>query len=167
MPELKEAISSGEYFVWECPECRCRNLYSGPFLYTDPGLGLLLLLSSEDVKSEGEIPGFTARQVKTVGEFVEKIKIAEAGLDDIAVELSKFVTAQEIGRPVELKFFRTDGPDHDITLTYPWKGQMEMVQIGFNVYQDCCAILSRNPVIAQSARGLVRVDGNFIAQFIA
>lgn len=166
-PELKEAVSSGEYFVWECPECGKKNLIAGPFLYTDPLIHLVVLLSKETLASEGEIPGYTARQVRTVGELIEKIKIAEAGLDDVAVELCKFVTGQELGKELDLKFFRTDGPDQDITLAYPENGAMEMVQIGFNVYQDCCGILSRNPSVCEAARGLVRVDRDFISKFIA
>lgn len=166
-PELKEAISSGDYFVWECPGCSHKNLIGGPFLYTDPLLKLVVLLSKDAVASEGEISGYTARQVRTVGELIEKIKIADAGLDDVAVELCKYVTLQELGKEVELKFFRTDGPDQDITLTYPENGKMEMIQIGFNVYQDCCGILARNPSVCEAAKGLVRVDKEFIGRFIA
>lgn len=166
-PELKEAISGGEYFVWECPQCGKKNLIAGPFLYTDPAVKLVVLLSGEDVASEGEIPGFTARQVRSAGELIEKIKISDAGLDDIAVEMCKYVTAQELGKDVDLKFFRIDGSDGDITLAYPQDGKMEMVQIGFNVYQDCCGILSRNPAVRESAAGLVRVDWEFISKFLA
>jgi len=166
-PELKEVVSSGEYFVWECPKCGHKNLTGGPFLYTDPLVKLVVLLSKDAVASEGEIPGYTSRQVRTVGELIEKIKIADAGLDDVAVELCKYVTLQELGKDVELKFFRTEGPDQDITLTFPENGKMEMVQIGFNVYQDCCGILARNPSVCEAAKGLVRVDKDFIGRFIA
>ena len=165
-PELKEEVRSGRIFLWECPHCGTVNIINGPFLYTDPDNGIVILLSNEKLSSNGEIPGFTARQVGSVGELIEKISIFEAGLDDIAVEMCKYVTAQELGKEVELKFYKMEGADQTITITYPEKGEMQMLEIGFNVYQDCCGILSRNPVISEKAKGLVRVDQAWLSGFI-
>lgn len=168
--ELKEEVRSGRAFVWECPACGTANVANRPFLYTDPELKIILLLTggvnAGGLSSSGEVPGYTARQVASVGELVEKIKIFEAGLDDIAVEMCKYVTLQELGKDVELKFFKMDGADQEIILTYPENGQMQMLQIGLNVYQDCCGILSRNPAIAEKAKGLVRVDQAWLSNFI-
>ena len=169
-PELKEDIRNGRAFVWECPVCGTANVLNRPFLYTDPELKIIILLTGglngEGLSSSGEVRGYTTRQVASVGELIEKIKIFEAGLDDIAVEMCKYVTARELGKDVDLKFYKMEGADQELTLTYPEKGRMEMLEIGFNVYQDCCGILSRNPVIYEKAKGLVRVDQAWLSNFI-
>lgn len=165
-PDLRDELRTGRLFVRKCPGCGHKDIDNSPFLYTDPELKLILALSKEKLNSDGEIPGYTARQVTTVGELVEKLKIFEAGLDDIAVEMCKYVTVQELGKDVELKFCGMNGADRDITFTYPENGQMQMLEIGLNVYNDCCGILSRNPVIAEKAKGLVRVDQAWLSGFI-
>ena len=106
------------------------------------------------------------RLVGDVGSFIEKVKIFDAGLDDVPMEFCKFVTRQEMDKDVDLKFLRTDGADQDIILTYPEGGQMQMLSVGFNVYEDCCAIVGRNPVITESLKGLVKVDREWVEQFL-
>ena len=165
-PELRDEVRTGRLFVRECPKCGHKGIETSPFLYTDPELRVILALSKEKLNASGEIPGYTARQVSTVGELIEKLKIFEAGLDDIAIEMCKYVTSRELGRNVDLKFCGMNGPDQEISLTYPENGQMQMLEIGLNVYNDCCGILSRNPLIAEKAKGLVRVDQAWLSNFI-
>lgn len=175
-PELKEEVRSGRLFVRTCPHCGTPNLIRTPFLYHDPDLRLMVWLSDGNaeterkmaaaVQAEAGLSDYTLRIVDTPGDLVEKINIAEAGLDDIAVEICKYVTRQELGRDVDLRFYRMEGADHDLTLAYPEKGQMQMVGIGFNVYEDSAAILGRNPELKRKATGLVRVDRRWLAQFL-
>ena len=174
-PSLKGKVLDGSLFMGECPRCGQNNLARYTTLYHDPSQKLLVLLSdgnraAEDAiakaftQSEG-MDGYTARFVDDVGSLVEKVKIFDAGLDDRAMEMCKYVTCMEMGKELSFKFFRLDGADGDITLTYPGEGQMEMVNIGFNVYSDCERILSRNPSITQQTTGFVRIDSQWIARF--
>ena len=165
-PEAKEKVKSGEYFVWRCPECGCVNLVHGPFLYHDPQERLMILLTDAPVKAKGLPEGYTGRIVSSAGDLIEKIKIFDAGLDDVAVEMCKFVTLREINKDVPLKFFKMDGADAEMTFTYPQDGQMEMISVGFNVYEDCAGILQRNPSIKEAARGLVKVDPDWLSNYI-
>ena len=164
-PELKEEVLSGKFFLRECPHCGEVNLVKGDFLYLDPGKELLVCLSDSRLNAPEELPGYVCRQVGAVGELIEKIKIADAGLDDIAVEMCKLVTAQELGKDVDLKFYSLDGADGEIIFAYPQDSRMEMVAVGFNVYEDCRGILGRNPSITTSAKGLCRIDKAWISQF--
>ena len=166
-PELKEKVRSGALFTWSCPHCGTLGLLRFPFLYHDPAERLMLVLTTEPVNAEGLPEGYTGRLVRSPGELIEKVKIFDAGLDDIALELCKYVTAQELKKDVSLKFLKMDGPDGEITLTYPEKGEMQMLVIGYNVYSDCAGIVDRNPVLRESAKGLVRIDQPWVAQFIA
>ena len=165
-PELKEKILSGELFLHQCPECGEMNLVKGNMVYVDPSEKLILCLTDGNLSSEGGVPDHTCRIVGSVGELIEKIKIFDASLDDIAIEMCKAVTLQELGKDVNLKFFQLDGPDNEIILTYPQDSKMEMLSIGLNVYEDCLGILSRNPELSAAASGLVKVDRAWLERFI-
>ncbi len=160
-PELLSRVKDGSLFLRECPVCGQRELISSPVIYKD--LHLLVCLSGRPLSVEG-LDGMKGRLVGDVGSLIEKVKIFDAGLDDIPMELCKFVTRQEMAKDVDLKFLRLEGADHDIIFTYPESGAMQMLSVGFNVYEDCCAIASRNPDL--SAEGLARVDRDWVEQFI-
>jgi len=175
-PELKEKVLSGELFMWKCPSCGTVNLAHYPLLYHDPDTKLLFWLSDGDAAVEAQMAAaikaqgledYTCRIVDNPGDLLEKIKIFDAGLDDIAMEMCKFVTRGELNKDVDLKFFQIDGPDHEIILAYPENEQMQMVQIGFNVYEDSAAILRRNPDLTEKATGLVRIDRQWLESFMA
>lgn len=162
-PHLKEQVLTGELFVRECPHCGQRELIVSPVIYRDNNC--LVCLAGRNLTAEG-LEGVSGRLVDDVGSLIEKAKIFDAGLDDAAMELCKFVTRSELGKDVSLKFLRTDGADNEIIFTYPENGQMQMLAVGFNVYEDCCAIIGRNPAMGESLHGLVRVDAGWVEQFI-
>ena len=174
-PELLEELTSGRLFVWQCPHCGGSNLVQRPFMYHDPAGRHMIWLCTEDgveervsqmFRDDETLSAYTARVVDSVGDLIEKVKIFDAGLDDIVVEMVKYVTRLEIGVEAKgLRFLRTDGADNEITLAYPKDGQMEMLAVGFNVYEDCAGILQRNPHIRQMATGLVRIDAAWIERF--
>ena len=175
-PELKERLLSGELFIRECPHCGARTLAKFPLLYHDPAERVMIWLSDGSADTEArmqaavagnDFEGYTGRIVDTPGALIEKVKIFDAGLDDISLEMAKFVTRQELGKDADLLFFGLDGADNEITLTYPEAGQMQMVRIGFNVYEDCAGILLRNPDIKKAATGLSRVGRSFVENFLA
>lgn len=167
-PELRQKVMSGELFMWTCPSCGTPNLLSYPTLYHDPERKLMVWLTDDDSALEKakavfaaseELSDYTARMVGSIGELMEKVKISDAGLDDVVIEMCKHVTRMELGKDVDMKFLRLNGADNEIILTYPEKGQMEMLQLGFNVYEDCSGIISRNPGVRPA--GLCRVDKNW------
>ena len=164
-PELKEKVRSGSLFTWSCPHCGAVNLLKFPFLYHDPQERLMLVLTDAPVNAEGVPEGYTGRLVRSVGELIEKINIFDSGLDDLAVEMCKYVTGKELKKDVPLKFLKMDGADGEMTFTYPEKGEMQLIAVGFNVYEDCAAILQRNPQIRVSASGLVAIDQNWLSRY--
>ena len=164
-PDLKEKVRSGELFTWTCPHCGTANLLSVPFLYHDPSAHLMLVLTTASLGAEGLPDGYTGRQVRSVGDLMEKIKIFDAGLDDLIIEMCKFVTCQELKKDVALRFAGMDGADAEMTFTYPENGQMELVAVGFNVYEDCAGILQRNPQIRASVQGLALIDQAWLSRY--
>ena len=162
-PSLIAKVADGSLFVRECPVCCCRELISTPVVYKDDKS--LICLSDRPIAVEG-LEGVHGRLVRDVGSLIEKVKIFQAGLDDVAVELTKFVTRSELGKDVQLRFFRTDGADNEIIFTYPADGHMEMIAVGINVYEDCCGIISRNPAMTEGLEGLPCVDGEWVESFL-
>ena len=91
-PSLKDRVKDGSLFVRRCPRCGAESLAPEPVLYHDPTTQLLIAYTSAGLNSEG-LEGYTCRLVSSIGELIEKVKVFDAGLDDIAIELCKYVTA--------------------------------------------------------------------------
>ena len=184
-PELKAQVLDGSLFMWECPQCGARSLLRTQTLYHDPEEKLIVWLTSgsEDLEERvraayGGIPemkDYTLRFVDDAGSLIEKVKIFDAGLDDVVMEMAKYVTRMEMCSSAgdgadriasaPFKFLRLDGADGEITFAYPLDGQMQMAAVGFNVYEDCRGILKRNPAIAEAASGFAKVDAAFIGRY--
>lgn len=187
-PELKARVKDGSLFVWECPACGTANLARCQMLYHDPEQRLMVWLLPDGVMSEermetvekalaaqaAELEGYVLRRVSDVGSLIEKVNIHDAGLDDRVIEMCKYVTKTELAEKnrqraadfldAPFKFYRMQGADNELTLSFPLDGQMHGVQIGFNVYEDCRGILSRNPAV-QAGPGFARVDADWLAQY--
>lgn len=184
-PELKAKVLDGSLFVWECPHCGTLNLIRSNTLYHDPSERLMIWVTGGSAELEAkiaeayskveELSGYTSRFVSEVGDLIEKVKIFDAGLDDVIMEMCKYVTRMEICQKdkaneqalmeAPFKFLRLDGADNEITLAYPLNGQMQMVAVGFNIYEDCRGIIKRNPAAANSAAGFCRIDSSWLKQF--
>lgn len=186
-PELKDKVKDGSLFLWECPHCGQVNLARYETLYHDPAGKLMIWILPEGDLSETQMQsitmhtkamgGYTLRRVNDTGSLMEKVLIHDAGLDDAVIEMCKYVTKLEIAAKMPEKdeafmssafhFYRTEGEDDSrlITFSYPYKGQMMGVNIGWNVYQDCSGILARNPQ-ARPGEGFIRVDSSWIDSII-
>jgi hypothetical protein len=111
---------------------------------------------------------------------MEKVLIMDAGLDDVVLEMCKYVTKMEMVQKnigAEQKeefiastfhFYRSEGEGDErmLTFMYPLEGQMLGVNIGWNVYQDCAGILSRNPQI-KPAEGFAKIDADWLTSVLA
>lgn len=176
-PELKERVRDGSLFVWECPCCGTRNLARYETLYHDPDSKLMVWLlpgiamppkAVEDAVKD--LDGYTLRLVRDPGELVEKVNIHQAGLEDTVMEMCKWVTRRELeeknpeAADAKLKFLRLEGADNDLVMALPLGGQMQLINIGFNVYEDARGILGRNPSVRPSP-GFAQIDADWIEQF--
>lgn len=189
-PQLKEKVRNGSLFLWECPHCGQVNLAKYETLYHDPAARLMVWLLPEGEISETQMKaitmhtkamgGYTLRRVTDMGSLMEKVLIHDAGLDDVVLEMCKYVTKMEMISKItgkdnqealmkaKFNFYRIEGEADErmITLMFPQDGQMSGVNIGWNVYQDCEGILSRNPHI-RPGEGFVNVDADWLATMLA
>lgn len=189
-PELKAKVADGSLFLWECPHCGQMNLAKYETLYHDPEGKLMVWLIPAGEISEAQMQaitmhtkamgGYTLRRVNDMGTLMEKVLVAEAGLDDIVLEMCKYVTKLEMLQksvPAEQKdefmastfhFYRCEGEGDEriITFMYALDAQMLGVNIGWNVYQDCAGILERNPQI-RPEEGFAKIDAEWLASKMA
>ena len=184
-PELKEKVKDGSLFVWECPHCGKHNLLQGEVLYHDPDNRLMFFMLPKGLIPEDKeaaldaqadvisrsLEGYVLRRVDEIGSLVEKVNIFDSGLDDCAIEMCKHITKMEMAEKgpktildARFKFYRMDGADNDLIFSYPSDGSMQCLKVGFNVYEDCAAILRRNPSVKPSS-GFARIDSDWVARF--
>ena len=189
-PELKDKVRDGSLFLWECPHCGQVNLARYETLYHDPSVKLMVWLIPEGEISETQMQaitmhtkamgGYTLRRVNDMGSLMEKVLVSDAGLDDVVLEMCKYVTKMEMIQksvPAEQKeeflaadfhFYRSEGEGDAriLTFMYALDGQMLGVNIGWNVYQDCAGILERNPQI-RPEDGFAKIDAAWLASKMA
>ena len=185
-PELKAKVRDGSLFLWECPHCGQVNLAKYETLYHDPSVKLMVWLMPEGEISESQMHaitmhtkamgGYTLRRVNDMGSLMEKVLIRDAELDDVVLEVCKYVTKLEMVQKIvdqEKKdafmasvfhFYKAD--DEIITFMYGQDGQMMGVNVGMNVYQDCSGILERNPQM-KAAEGFEKIDAEWLAVRLA
>ncbi len=185
-PELKAKVMDGSLFLWECPHCGQVNLAKYETLYHDPAGKVMFWLVPQGEISETQMQaitmhtkamgGYTLRRVNDMGTLMEKVLVAEAGLDDVVLEMCKYVTKLEMVQKsvsAEQKdefmasvfhFYRAEGEGEEriLTFMYALGGQMLGVNIGMNVYQDCAGILERNPQM-KPADGFERIDADWLS----
>ena len=192
-PQLKASVKDGSLFVWECLHCGARHLTRSQLLYHDPDERLMVWLLPENflspqqetsvkatlekhfINPENGLEGYSLRRVASIGDLIEKVNLQDAGLDDVVMEMAKWVTRNEVADKdrahaeeilrAPFRFYRMDGPDNEIQLSFPLSGAMQVVNIGFNVYEDCRGIIQRNPSV-RPGPGFVRVDADWIARFL-
>jgi hypothetical protein len=189
-PDLKEKVKNGSLFLWECPHCGQVNLAKYDTLYHDPEQKLMVWLFPDGQVSETQMQaiafhakamgGYTLRIVDNMGALMEKVLIKDAGLDDAVLEMCKYVVKVEMANKIEDKeaakafvaapfhFYKQEGEGEDsfITFMYPKDGSMTGLNIGYNVYQDCEGILSRNPQM-KPADGFVKIDADWLNSKLA
>ena len=189
-PEFKPKVKDGSLFLWECPHCGQVNLAKYETLYHDPAARLMVWLIPAGEISESQMQaitmhtkamgGYTLRRVNDMGSLMEKVLISDAGLDDVVLEMCKYVTKLEMVQKsvaAEQKeeflasnfhFYRCEGEGDEriLTFMYALDGQMLGVNIGWNVYQDCAGILERNPQV-RPEEGFAKVDAGWLSSVLA
>jgi hypothetical protein len=120
--------------------------------------------------------GYTLRRVSDMGSLMEKVLVHDAGLDDVAVEMCKYVTKLEMVQKMVdqdrkdaflnsvFHFYRSE--EEVLTFMYGMDGQMMGVNVGMNVYQDCIGILERNPQMKPS-EGFELIDAAWLSSRLA
>lgn len=114
-----------------------------------------------------------------MGDLMEKVLVFDAGLDDMAIEMCKYVTKMEIASKsgdneaaaklmsAPFHFYKADIKNNDgiLTFIYPYDGKMVSADVGYNVYEDCQGIISRNPHI-KAVEGFEKIDAEWLSSMM-
>lgn len=177
---LKERILSGELTRFTCDQCQHSCEVNYPLLYHDMTRRLMVYFVVGDDTSElSSLPfgammkGYQLRTVTSRNELVEKIWIAEAGLDDRAMELFKLsLIAQMEAAGNDGLFFagedRTPEGRHVANFAWLTQGSIESITTLMESYtgfaEDIAAILEKEPAIAGE---WLRIDRDFAETLLA
>lgn len=184
-PKQKKEVENGKIFTWQCEQCGKNSLTGTEFLYHDPekkfmvwfiptGLEKYLKEHPEfetffkaNMKS-GTTKGYSFRSTDSIGDLLEKVLIFNDGLNDIAMELCKYVMKIEISKPeVQLHYMKSEGEgdNRSFSIVFTENNEMKTMQVGYNVYQDCMKIIARNPEM--KAEGLFpQINEKWIQKFM-
>lgn len=187
-PALKEKVKDGSIFLWQCPSCGQSNLARYDTLYHDPDKRVMVWLLNDGNLPEAQMHSislhakaagdYILRRVPDTGSLMEKVIIFDSGLDDVVVEMCKYVVKMEMVSKMQdsdaasrlmqvpFHFFRIegDGDSRVMTFVYPEDGSMKNINVGYNVYEDCLGIIQRNPHIRPSAP-FEKVDMEWLSGF--
>lgn len=182
-PELKDKVLSGELFLQHDAEGKL-EIAAPETLYHDPAGKIMIWLNPSREALAGasslveSVDGYIFRIAGSVGELIEKIKVHDAGFDDVVMELCKYATKLDLQdsmkenprleeiRAAEFRFYRTDGADMEIQFAYPLSGKMEMLAVPLSMYENARAIVARNPVFKERSAGFVQIDSHWLAGII-
>lgn len=107
--EMKADVQSMEAFTFHCPHCGYTHLISYNFLYHNMDKAIMLYHAADETGEQTAQQAFkqamavlqnaahyVCRIVHSFDELLEKIRIAEAGLDDRRVELLKLLAERQV-----------------------------------------------------------------------
>lgn len=119
-PDAKQKLLAGEFDVLDC-ECGKRTQLIAELLYVDPIANLYLQVApTPEAMSKGEAAfaaaGATGTQrlVPSINALVEKIKIADAGLEDWVLEMVKVLLLASMADPDLNRILLFDHSEADV-----------------------------------------------------
>ena len=150
-PELKKKLLNGELFTTTCPECLNTFRVIFDCLYHDPDRKLMVQFCPpektetyrkifDDLNQEnGIFKDYTLRIVNGYYDLVEKIQIADNGLDDRIMELCKRFTAGNLSNKVsyelyDVKFFVRDDGVRNLAL-FSEEGPQNVLELHDELYE--------------------------------
>ena len=111
-PQFKRDLLSGQLLSYKCPDCEYEGMYMYPLLYNDMKHRFMVYLipqidrfQLEDRALEDDYRNLKGIQKRITADFnsmKEKIFVFESGLDDMAVELTKYAISEMVAKKYEL-----------------------------------------------------------------
>lgn len=173
--KLHDDILTGKLFDFYCPYCEYKARLYYPCLYSDVKNRFMVYFIPDIEKGQmidraaemefENLPKITKRIVPTFNEFKEKILIFEAGLDDMAMELTKAAVAEAVQRKKEMEategyFSVYDKENNTLGFTF-FLGEEHTLytqKTKLDVYRKSWSIVSRLGKKERSMKGFIKID---------
>ncbi|MBQ3417113.1 MAG: CpXC domain-containing protein [Ruminococcus sp.] len=111
-PQFREDLLSGKLLEFHCENCGYEGRFAYPLLYNDMKRRFMIYLIPEIDRFQLEdraleddyrnLKGITKRICSDFNSFKEKLFVLESGLDDMAVELTKFAVSEMVAKKHDL-----------------------------------------------------------------
>ena len=155
-PEYKAKILTGAFFNEKCPHCGQGLQIVSRIAYHDMEKRLMIyfrpITSKEELKTfdyesirsaiedNFKAPNYSIRVVTTVNELMEKIKIAEFGLNDGIIEIAKFIYFDIFSKQFEgigvLNIYYERRDDKDALIFFCDDGNTRSIVIDPQIYES-------------------------------
>jgi len=150
-PDAKQKLLAGEFDVLDC-ECGKRTQLIAELLYVDPIANLYLQVApTPEAMSKGEAAfaaaGATGTQrlVPSINALVEKIKIADAGLEDWVLEMVKVLLLASMAEPDLNRVLLFDHSEGDVIHWILLGDDARAMQSPFAAYERLAARTQARP----------------------
>lgn len=111
-PDIRKLVFEENIFRWKCPKCGFRKKLMHPFLYNDienkfmiyyiPNVERRQLADDKTEKEFSELSYIKKRIVSDTNTMKEKIVIFEKGINDMAIELTKYAVSEVVAKSTGL-----------------------------------------------------------------
>ena len=184
---LRDKLNSGELWKWRCTHCTHENATIYPLLYHDMRKWCLIYYLDRSITDDPKIIAqmvpapdqltalrrfnstYRFRLCRSLDDFIEKVRILNAGLDDRAVEyLKRRSRANDMEREraaVNGRFERLTEGDIKTLDFGPSPSSSKPSEIAFSTYSDALAMIKGRLADETDAdSGFVVVDQSYIEQ---
>ena len=183
--QLRERLLSGELWTWRCSNCARNTVSLYPVLYHDMRSWCMVYYLDRRMTEDPQVIGkmvpaadqltalrrfnlnYRFRLCRSLADFIEKIRIIDAGLDDRAVE---YLRLRHFGVRLNTRFERVvDGEprrlEFSITARTPCGPRTETIPMMYSDYADALAkIGERMGSEPDVASGFIIVDPSYIEE---
>lgn len=111
-PNIRQNIFNESIFDWKCPKCGFKKKLLHPFLYNDvknkfmiyyiPKVERNHLVDEKIEKEFSELSYIKKRIVPNINSLKEKIAVFEKGINDMALELTKYAVAEVVAKSTKM-----------------------------------------------------------------
>ena len=134
-PELREKIMNGSMFLQTCPHCgtRVHSVYT--CIYSNDEKKFLVSFQPSDKEPAATpfVPDYKLRLEHTLLGFFERIRILECGLDDLTLEMVRYLVTAQLSRQFPEKHITHllfDNADNEnVFFQYDSSNPSEQIQI--------------------------------------
>lgn len=168
-PELREKIMNGSLFLQTCPHCGTRVHAAYTCIYSNDEKKFLVSFqpSEQEPAATPIVPNYTLRLEHTLLSFFERIRILEYGLDDLTIDMVRYLLTAQLSRQFPEKHITHllfDNADNEnIFFQYDSSNPSEQIQIPLATiwrYEDQLTNSGFRPNI----QGYITVDDKFVQE---
>lgn len=168
-PELCEKIMNGSLFLQTCPHCGTRVHAAYTCIYSNEEKKFLVSFqpSEQEPAATPIVPNYTLRLEHTLLGFFERIRILEYGLDDLTIDMVRYLLTAQLSRQFPEKHITRlsfDNADNEnIFFQYDSSNPSEQIQIPLATiwrYEDQLTNSGFRPNI----QGYITVDDKFVQE---